>query len=79
MQKPLLHGVEGESMEIINKYGAGVCFEPENKNSFLLAIEEITKTEKYTTFQTGCLRLAEDYNRDKLAKDMLEKVLYLKE
>ena len=39
MQIPILLGVEGESAEIVNKYGAGLCFEPENKTSF---VEKLT-------------------------------------
>ena len=31
LQKPILLGVEGESKEIIERYGAGLCYDPESK------------------------------------------------
>src|SRR5699024_8061952 len=35
MELPILLGVEGQAQQIIEKYDAGVCFEPENKADFL--------------------------------------------
>jgi hypothetical protein len=71
MQIPILLGVEGESAEIVNKYGAGLCFEPENKTSF---VEKLTilkeDQELYMNCQKGCLNLAKSFNRKKMAEDM---------
>ena len=71
MQIPILLGVEGESAEIVNKYGAGLCFEPENKTSF---VEKLTilkeDQELYTNCQKGCLKLAKSFNRKTMANDM---------
>ena len=71
MQIPILLGVEGESSEIINKFGAGLCFEPENKTSF---IEKLTilqqDTEVYLSSQKGCVKLAEAFDRKKMAEEM---------
>ena len=71
MQKPILLGVEGEAQEIIEKYDAGVCFIPEDEEDFLLKLTVIRDETKYKKYQEGSLRLAEDYNRKKLANDML--------
>ncbi len=71
MQKPTLLGVEGQAQEIIEKYNAGLYFEPENKDDFLEKIA-ILKNQKdaYIELQKGCKILAEDFNRKKLAFDM---------
>lgn len=72
MGKPILLGVEGESQAIIESYGAGVCFEPENKRDFLEKLTAISKDDKlYKACQEGCTRLAQDFDREKLAGDML--------
>ncbi len=73
MGKPILLGVEGESKAIIESYGAGVCFEPENKSDFLEKLMMISQDKAlYQRCQAGCTRLAQDFNREKLAGDLLE-------
>lgn len=71
MLKPILHGVEGESKDIIEKYNAGVTFIPEDKNSFLFALEKIQDKSKYEKYKLGCQALADDYERSVLANRML--------
>ncbi len=71
MQIPILLGVEGESAEIVNKYGAGLCFEPENKTSFVDKLTILKEDQElYTNCQKGCLNLAKSFNRTKMANDM---------
>ena len=41
MEKPILLGLEGESKEIIESYGAGVCYHPEDQKSFYKALVQI--------------------------------------
>jgi glycosyltransferase involved in cell wall biosynthesis len=72
MQKPTLLGVQGQSQEIIEKYGAGVCFEPENEKDFLDKLNELRKESIYKSCQNGCTKLAKDYDRKILANKMLE-------
>jgi len=72
MQKPVLLGVEGQAKEILEAYGAGVCFEPENEKDFLEKLNILTDVDFYNECRAGCLRLASDYDRKKLAKTMLE-------
>jgi glycosyltransferase involved in cell wall biosynthesis len=73
MQKPSLLGVEGQAQEIIEKYDAGLCFEPENESDFIAKVN-LLKSDKavYEKYKEGCLRLAKDYNRKKLAEKMLK-------
>lgn len=72
MQRPILLGVEGQAKEILEAYGAGACFEPENEKDFLEKLNILTDVDFYNECKTGCLRLANDYDRKKLAKTMLE-------
>jgi len=70
MQKPTLLGVEGQAQEIIEKYDAGLCFEPENEADFLEKIEAIRDEERYKALQKGCAALAHDFDRKGLADRM---------
>ena len=70
MQKPTLLGVEGQAQEIIEKYDAGICFEPENEKDFLEKLFLIKKETYYKKLQLGCLELAKEYDRKKLALKM---------
>lgn len=73
MLKPTLLGVEGQALKIIEHYGAGVCFEPENELDFIEKLNLLkTDTDLYKSCQQGCQQLALDYDRKKLAGDMLE-------
>jgi glycosyltransferase involved in cell wall biosynthesis len=72
MRKPILLGVEGESAGIINKYEAGHCFIPEDEASFLNGVQSMTNPENYSRWQSGCDKLAADFDRKQLAKKMLQ-------
>ncbi len=70
-KKPILLGVEGEAYELITKYKVGICYTPENKNSFLQSVKKI-KTFKKNNFENNCDNLINDFERKKLASDMLD-------
>lgn len=70
MQKPILLGVEGESKSIVDKYKAGLCFDPENEKDFLFNLNYMRNN--YTEFLSGCSCLTTDFDRKKKAKDMLD-------
>ena len=72
MQKPILLGVEGEIQEIVENYSAGIFFEPENRESFLLQLQRIKNPEVYEKLQQGCKKLAQNFDRKGLAKQMLD-------
>ncbi len=73
MGKPTLLGVEGQAQKIIEHYSAGLCFKPEDEKDFIEKVL-ILKNDKaiYEKFQTGCDTLAHDFDRKKLASEMLE-------
>lgn len=75
MRKPILLGLQGETKGIIEKYNAGLCFEPENKDDFINQIREITKSNNYGSFQDGCDALAKGFDRKKIANQMLNCIL----
>jgi len=71
MQRPILLGVEGESKDIIESYGAGLCYEPENEREFINKVMEMKNSNgEYKAYQQGCKRLAKDFSRKKLAEKM---------
>lgn len=75
MGKPILLGVEGEAKQIVEKYAAGLCFEPENENDFIEKLTSIKQQEKlYQELSNGGLKLAAEFNREKLASKMMESI-----
>lgn len=75
MQIPILMGVEGEAKEIVESYGAGLCFEPENAEDFKNKLLHLLEPAVYEGCKAGCARLAEDFDRKILAARMLEEVM----
>lgn len=67
---PILMGVGGEAKEIVGHYGAGICFEPENEPDFMRKLEEISRPDVRNRLRQGCFRLADDFDRERLAKEM---------
>lgn len=73
MERPIIHGVEGESREIIEKAGCGICIEPENAAELADAVLTLYKDSAL------CRRLAANglkyvrakYSRDDLADKYL--------
>jgi glycosyltransferase involved in cell wall biosynthesis len=75
MDTPVLLGVEGQAQQILEEYGAGVCFEPENKDDFLKKLK-ILKEDKqlYREKSDNAKTLAKAYDRKKLARKMLKEL-----
>lgn len=72
MQKPILLGVDGQAREIVENYGAGIYFEPENEDDFIGAVKNICEDKDlYQRLQSGCERLSRSYDRSQMAKKML--------
>lgn len=69
---PILMGVEGEAKEIVEHYGAGLCFEPENEKDFMEKLDELQMAGTYAACKAGCLKLADDFDRKNLAERMYE-------
>ena len=72
---PVLHGVAGESAEIVDQESVGIVFEPENDielvNQLVLLKNDRTR---YRQLQANCLEAAKHYDRQELAALMLEKL-----
>jgi len=72
MGVPVLHGVAGESAEIVEREGVGIVFEPENAEALL---QELTSLEqdpaRYDDLRARCLLAAPNYQRNILAGNML--------
>lgn len=69
---PVLHGVAGESAEIVAREGAGLVFEPENVEALLNGLRRFRDdSEFYRTCSENSLRGAINYDRTELAARML--------
>ena len=71
MYKPILLGVEGESKKLIDDYEVGLCFEPENKESFLNAIKDIQKLDR-ESFKVNCNKMLVDFERNNIAENLIK-------
>lgn len=72
MQIPILIGVDGEARGIVEEFNAGLFYEPENMTSFLSQLDQITKKENIENLKKGCKKLAEAFDRKKLAGEMFD-------
>lgn len=73
MQIPILLGVDGEARSIIEKFGAGLYYEPENTFDFISKTNKLFENESdYIQFKSGGKKLAEAFDRKALAKQMFE-------
>ena len=71
MYKPILLGVEGESKKLIDDYEVGVCFEPENIESFLNALCDIQKLDR-ESFKVNCNKMLADFDRNNIAENLIK-------
>ena len=71
MGKPTLLGVDGEARRIVESYGAGLYYEPENAEAFLEALYRMKNDDAcYARCKEGCAKLAHDFDRVRLAERM---------
>ena len=69
---PILHGVEGESADIVRAEGAGIPFEPENAEALCEAIHRLrAHPDEMRRYREACLAGARNYDRSMLAARML--------
>jgi len=72
MAIPIILGVDGEVRDIVEKYQAGLYFEPENRAEFIRVVNKMRDDkELYHELQKGCLLLAKGFDRKILASQML--------
>jgi glycosyltransferase involved in cell wall biosynthesis len=73
MGKPLLLGIDGEARTYIEKYSAGLYFEPENRDDFLHKLSLLASDkELYDQCTRGAIEFARAFDREKLADSMLK-------
>jgi glycosyltransferase involved in cell wall biosynthesis len=71
MGKPILLGVDGEARELVERYGAGVFFQPEDEADFIDKIRQLKDDPGvYNRCVQGGEALASAYSRDGLAQMM---------
>lgn len=69
--RPILLGVRGESQELVERYGAGLAFAPEDERELADRIRRLRDdTEIYAELQDGAGRLALAFDRGALAEAM---------
>ena len=69
---PVLHGVEGESADIVRRERVGIPFEPESVEQLCHALRSLkSDAVQLDTFRRECLRAANNYDRTYLALRML--------
>lgn len=69
---PILHGVEGESAEILHRYNAGLPFEPENAHALCDALKKLRSDRAmYNQLRSNGISGAEDFDRKVLARKMI--------
>lgn len=73
MEIPIIMGVEGEAKKIVEEYNAGLCFEPENEEDFIQNLNRLlTDADFYARCKEGCKRLSVNFDRKRLADNMLK-------
>ena len=75
MGVPILHGVSGESLQIINKYNLGLHFVSESPEDLCSAILKLYNNRSlYNKMSENCVKTSKKFNRKILALKMLEEI-----
>jgi len=73
MGVPVVHGVGGESAEIVQREGVGIVFESEDADELVAALRRLESSETLAaTMRRNCVEAAAKYDRTSLATHMLE-------
>lgn len=77
---PVLHGVAGESADIVRREGVGEVFEPENVEQLVEGLVRMRNDgTAYEAYRANCLNAAGKYDRSTLALEMLNVVGHTQE
>jgi len=72
MGVPILHGVAGESADIVRREQVGLVFEPENTDQLVAGLERLeANPAELAQFADNCTKAAKNYDRSVLAARML--------
>ncbi len=78
MGLPVLHGVAGESADIVHEEGVGIVFEPENAAQLVEQLQFLYRDKQaYEGYRMRCLEAAKKYDRTTMAKKMLGAITQL--
>jgi len=78
MGLPVLHGVAGESADIVREERVGIVFEPENAAALVEHLQFLQwDRSAYEGYRAQCLEAAKKYDRTAMAMKMLEVVTAL--
>ena len=78
MGLPVLHGVAGESAEIVRDDGVGIVFESENATELVKHLQFLQRDcSSYEGYRAHCMEAAKKYDRTVLARKMLEMLTLL--
>jgi glycosyltransferase involved in cell wall biosynthesis len=70
---PVLHGVAGESAEIVARAGVGRAFQPENAAELAALLLQVAgDAALLSAWRANCVHGAAQYDRRALAQSMLE-------
>lgn len=76
MGLPVLHGVAGESADIVREEGVGTVFEPENATQLVEQLQFMQgDRQAYEGYRMQCLVAAKKFDRTTMAMKMLQVVL----
>jgi glycosyltransferase involved in cell wall biosynthesis len=77
MEKPLLLSAKGISADVVREYNAGIALEPENPQALASAVLCLQADRALRdSFRSGCRALARQYNRENLARLMLDEIRF---
>ncbi len=80
MGLPVLHGVAGESADIVRREQVGEVFESENAQRLVEGLLRMrNQSDTFESYQRNCLAAAKRYDRKNLAQTMLHVLINLKE
>ncbi len=69
---PILHGVKGESADIVMQTNTGLLFEPEDSDDMVEKLYQMVEhRDKYNQFKSNCPIAAEKFDRRILANEMI--------
>jgi glycosyltransferase involved in cell wall biosynthesis len=75
MGVPILHGVEGESYDIVRKHNLGLYFEGENPNDLCSVILKLYNNKLlYDEISKNCVKTSKLFKREVFALKMLEEI-----
>lgn len=78
MQKPIILGVNGLARHLIEHYEAGIYYPPDSSEAFIAALHALKcDFQLRDSLALGGKKLALDYDRKNLAKDMINRIALL--